>query len=175
MTTVVPSDYCRRWAILVVLTAACAACVPSAVQQAEVSQAAAAPSAVAGPPGRPPARQTANEQTPPPIPPVPGKAEQELARGIASYEDGAYKNAALQCQTALDLGLAARADQATAHKYLAFMVCVSGREKACREEFRRALAADPGFDLAAAEISHPVWGPVFRSVKAEATTKTKTQ
>ena len=31
------------------------------------------------------------------------------------------------------------ADQARAHKYLAFIVCVNGREKVCRDEFRAAL------------------------------------
>ena len=101
--------------------------------------------------------------------------EHELQKGIKSYEEGAYKSAANQFQAALDLGLHARRDQAKAHKYLAFIVCVNGREKSCRDEFRKALDVDPSFELGPAEIGHPVWGTVFRSVKLEpgVTAKTK--
>jgi hypothetical protein len=48
-------------------------------------------------------------------------------------------------------------------------VCVSGREKVCRDEFRKAIEADPAFALAPAEAGHPVWSQVVRSVKAELT------
>jgi Tfp pilus assembly protein PilF len=92
--------------------------------------------------------------------------EQVLERGIASYEDGDYRAAERQLQTALDMGLAAPGDQAKAHKYLAFIHCAAGRAKRCREEFRKALGAEPSFDLEPAEAGHPAWGPVFRSVKA---------
>ncbi len=101
------------------------------------------------------------------------KGEQELERAVKSYEEGAYKNAARQFQTALDLGLHAKADQATAHKYLAFIVCVTGREKSCRDEFRKALDADPSFELGVAEVGHPIWSTVFRSVKADVTVKAR--
>jgi hypothetical protein len=174
MTTVVPSRHRHLWVILA-FTAACTACAPTALQQTEAPQSVATSSASAAATKIAPARQAAEEHPSQPSLPVPGKGDQELARCVASYEDGAYKNAALQCQAALDLGLAAKADQATAHKYLAFVVCVSGREKACRDEFRKAVEADPGFELGPAEIGHPVWGPVFRSVKAEARAKTKVQ
>lgn len=173
MTTVVPVHHRRSWAVFLALAAVCAACTPPALQQTEVPQAVAPPSAPGATASTAPARPAAKAQPPQPIPPMPGKAEQELARGIASYEDAAYKNAALQCQSALDIGLTSKADQATAHKYLAFMVCVSGKEKVCRDEFRKALEADPAFDLGPAEIGHPVWGPVFRSVKAEGRGKAK--
>ena len=103
------------------------------------------------------------------------KGEQELERAVKSYEEGAHKNAAKQFQAALDFGLDSKPDRVTAHKYLAFIVCVSGREKSCRDEFRKALDVDPGFELGPAEIGHPVWGTVFRSVKLEpgVTAKTK--
>ena len=94
------------------------------------------------------------------------KARQELNNGIASYENGAYKIAARQLQSALALGLADGASQARAHKYLAFMHCVGGRQRQCREEFSKAFAADPSFDLTPAEAGHPTWGPVFRKLKA---------
>ncbi|WP_412478009.1 TssQ family T6SS-associated lipoprotein [Azonexus sp. IMCC34839] len=94
------------------------------------------------------------------------KAQQELAAGVASYEDGAYKQAAKQLQGALTLGLESGTEQAKAHKYLAFMHCVGKRQKQCRDEFGKAMAADPAFDLSPAEAGHPTWGPVFRKLKA---------
>jgi hypothetical protein len=84
---------------------------------------------------------------------------------VKAYEDGDYKTATAQIQTALDHGLASAADRARAHKYQAFIVCVNGREKACRDEFRMALEADPDFALAPAEATHPVWSRVLRSVR----------
>jgi hypothetical protein len=103
-----------------------------------------------------------------PVEPVRGLAEQELVKGFKSYEDGDYKSAARQLQAALNFGLAGRAEQVKAHKYLAFINCVSSRIAACRDEFRKAFAIDPQFDLEPAEAGHPIWGPVFRSVKADA-------
>lgn len=100
-----------------------------------------------------------------PTPAQPDKAQQELSGGIASYENGAYKTAARQLQSALALGLEGSANQAKAHKYLAFIHCVGQRERQCRDEFRKALDADPAFDLSPAEAGHPTWGPVFRKLK----------
>ena len=54
-------------------------------------------------------------------PHAPSKSEQELDKGIRSYEDGEYKTSAKQLQAALDLGLDAARDRARAHKYLAFI------------------------------------------------------
>jgi Tfp pilus assembly protein PilF len=102
---------------------------------------------------------------------IANNGEHEFQKGIKSYEEGAYKSAAKQFQVALDLGLDARGDQAKAHKYLAFITCASGREKACREEFRKALDADPTFELEPAESGHPIWAPIFRRVKADAASK----
>jgi Tfp pilus assembly protein PilF len=97
----------------------------------------------------------------------PRKAEQELSTGIKNYEDGNYKTAAKSLQNALDSGLTFDSDTVRAHKYLAFIHCLSNREKQCRDEFRKALEKDNKFDLEPAEAGHPIWGPVFRSVKAE--------
>jgi Tfp pilus assembly protein PilF len=97
----------------------------------------------------------------------PRKAEHELSTGIRSYEDGNYKAAAKSLQTALDEGLTFKSDQVMAHKYLAFIHCASEREKTCREEFKKALELDPKFELNTAESGHPIWGPAFRSVRAE--------
>jgi hypothetical protein len=69
------------------------------------------------------------------------------------------------------MGLDAKRDQAMAHKYLAFISCVTGREKKCRGEFNKALDADPKFELEPAEAGHPIWGQVLRSIKTERATK----
>lgn len=94
------------------------------------------------------------------------RGEGALRAGLRQYEDGRYADSARSLQRALDLGLD-KADQVTAHKYLAFMHCAAGRKAQCRNEFRRALRIDPNLELDAAEAGHPTWGPVFRSVKAE--------
>lgn len=93
------------------------------------------------------------------------KGEQDLAAGIRSYENGNYAEASRQLQSALDAGVG-KSDQVKAHKHLAFIHCVSGREGRCRDEFRKALAVDPDFELEPAEAGHPTWGPAFRSAKA---------
>ncbi|MGH8736484.1 MAG: TssQ family T6SS-associated lipoprotein [Burkholderiales bacterium] len=91
--------------------------------------------------------------------------EPALASGIRKYEDGDYPEASKNFQSALELGLW-NSDRVRAHKYLAFINCASGREHRCREEFRLALDIDPQMQLSPAEAGHPIWGPVFRSVKA---------
>ena len=98
------------------------------------------------------------------------KAENMLDSGVRHYEEGNYKVAARNIQNALDAGLTSRS-QARAHKYLAFMDCVSGREAQCREEFRQALLIAPTLELKPEEAGHPTWGPVFRSVKASMSRK----
>jgi hypothetical protein len=50
---------------------------------------------------------------------------------------------------------------------MAFMHCLSSRESNCKEEFEKAFAVDSKFDLTSAEAGHPIWGPVFRTVKSE--------
>lgn len=94
------------------------------------------------------------------------KAEQNLTAGIKLYEDGTYADASKNLQAALDGGLD-KVDQVRAHKYLAFIYCVSDREKLCRDEFSKALEIDPNFELKPAEAGHPLWGPVFASVKSK--------
>ena len=93
------------------------------------------------------------------------KAEHMLDTGIREYDNGDYRIAARTIQGALDEGLTTRS-QARAHKYLAFIDCVSGQQSQCRDQFRKALEIDPGMQLRAEESGHPIWGPVFKSVKA---------
>jgi hypothetical protein len=98
-------------------------------------------------------------------PPPPQKGEQELSAGIKSYEDGNYKDSIKLIQEALMKGLPNKDRQVEAHKYLAFIHCVSDRKKECADEFKKALELDPNFELQAAEAGHPLWGPVYSSVK----------
>lgn len=95
------------------------------------------------------------------------KAEQTLSTGIQQYEDGDLKTAQKTIQDALSLGLTFDTDKVNAYKHLAFIDCSSNQEKACRDDFRRAFDVDPGFKLQANEIGHPLWGPVYKSVRAE--------
>lgn len=101
------------------------------------------------------------------------KAERDLIAGLQDYDDGNYKSAAKRLQSALDEGLTFKSDQVRAYKHLAFMHCISNREKQCRDAFRAAFEIDPKFELSAAEVGHPLWGPVYQSTRAEAARRTK--
>jgi len=87
-----------------------------------------------------------------------------LSAGLKQYESGDYEESAKNLQGAIDLGVAEK-ERANAHKHLAFIHCSSNRVGHCRDEFRKALAIDPALELAPAEAGHPVWGPIFRSLK----------
>lgn len=94
------------------------------------------------------------------------KAEQALSAGIKQFEEGEYAAATKSLQSALGLGLAGDSDRIKAHKYLAFIHCVSGRPRPCRDEFGEALEINPSMELEPSETGHPIWGPEFRSAKA---------
>jgi Tfp pilus assembly protein PilF len=94
----------------------------------------------------------------------PSKGTAALSAGLKEYENGQYAEASRNLQAAMDLGLTDR-ERADAHKHLAFIHCSSGRERACREEFRKALGVNPDLELAPAEAGHPVWGPLFAQLK----------
>lgn len=87
-----------------------------------------------------------------------------LSAGLKQYEDGDYAESAKNLQGAIDLGIAEK-ERVNAHKHLAFIHCSSNRVAQCREEFRKALAVNPALELAPEEAGHPVWGPIFRSLK----------
>jgi Tfp pilus assembly protein PilF len=95
----------------------------------------------------------------------PTKAQATLSAGLKQYDDGEYEQSLKTLQSAIHQGLPER-DRVNAYKHSAFIHCVSNRERQCREEFKKALAIDPGMDLAPEEADHPMWGRVFRSVKA---------
>lgn len=169
-----------RTALLILLLAAAAACTHAPAKKSAPEKPA---------PQKPapqkteeaPARKTeepaskAEQDAGKPQPGAARKAEQEFTWGKNNYEDGDYKSAAKNFRNALDLGLASKNDQATAHKYLAFINCASQQKTQCRAEFRKALELNPKFRLETAEAGHPIWGPVFREVKAELARKNKQQ
>jgi Tfp pilus assembly protein PilF len=99
------------------------------------------------------------------------KAQVTLVEGLRQFDAGNHAASAKSLASALEMGLGAK-DRAVAHKHLAFIHCTADRERQCRDEFRKALAADPATQLDAAEAGHPVWGPVFRSMNGPAALST---
>jgi tetratricopeptide (TPR) repeat protein len=95
------------------------------------------------------------------------RAREQLVAGLRQYDAGDYDAAQRSFTASLDHGLLPKADQSVARKHLAFIHCLSGRETQCREEFRKAFEIDPAFSLSAAEDGHPIWGPVYRSVRTQ--------
>jgi Tfp pilus assembly protein PilF len=94
------------------------------------------------------------------------KAQLTLVEGLRQYDAGNYEAATRSLAGALEMGGLSAADQASAHKHLAFIQCSAGRERQCRDEFRKALAALPTLRLEDAEVGHPVWGPIFASMSS---------
>jgi len=96
-----------------------------------------------------------------------------LADGIALYNKGSYSAAVKRLANAPEIWSADVATQTEALKYMAFSYCVTSRKKLCRQQFDKALKLDAGFDLAAGEKGHPLWGPVFNQARKAAATTAK--
>jgi tetratricopeptide (TPR) repeat protein len=99
------------------------------------------------------------------------RAHEQLALGVKQYEAGEFDNAVKSLNASLDHGLLTKVEQSRARKYLAFSYCVSSREPQCRDEFRKAFEINPDFALTPAEDGHPIWGPVYRSVRTQLITE----
>lgn len=93
-------------------------------------------------------------------------AANPFGAGLKQFNDGDYDASATSLQFALERGLPPK-DQINAYKHLAFIHCANNRINACRDDFRKALTMDPALELTAAEAGHPVWGPIFRSLKGK--------
>jgi tetratricopeptide (TPR) repeat protein len=123
--------------------------------------------------------KTKPAETPPPAPAAPqitedmlrARANEQLAAGMKLYEAGEFDSASKSLNASLEHGLLPKQDQARARKTLAFIYCVLGREAQCRDEFRKAFEIYPDFALTAAEDGHPIWGPVYRSVRTQLITE----
>jgi|GEM_PF-346485 len=126
------------------------------------------------------------KETPPPPPPPPAEPSNPalspemlaLKDGTTLYDGGDYNGAIKKLNAATEIWNGHNKDvQLGALKILAFSYCVTSRTQLCRQQFDKALKLDPAFNLSAAEIGHPVWGPVFlkskNAVKAPAPVKKK--
>jgi len=98
-------------------------------------------------------------------------AQQKLAEGIKDYDAGRYKESLAALQAALKGGLPAKNDELRAHKYSAFVYCVTQRSRQCRNEFRQIFAKDDDFELLPSESGHPAWASIYRTEKAAAAAK----
>ena len=91
--------------------------------------------------------------------------EHMLNNGMRNFEDGNYSGAMTLFQSVIESKDATKANKIESYKYLAFIHCISDREKLCRESFKKALEIDPNFNLTPAEAGHPVWGSVFYNMR----------
>ncbi|MDE2047656.1 MAG: TssQ family T6SS-associated lipoprotein [Betaproteobacteria bacterium] len=158
MTTPSASTSLRLIAALALLSA-CAAPPPPP---------APAPPVVVAPPPAP----VASAPVVPEVQPVQVSPE-EIARadfnaGVRSYQEGRYAAAMKYLNNALSSPALVSADQVVAYKLLAFIDCSSNRKIECRRNFDKALAIQPGFELAKSEAGHPIWGPIFQEAKVAA-------
>lgn len=113
-----------------------------------------------------PPRPVPGGSAPPSGGPASPSGSPALARGMANYEDGNYSEAASQLKLSLEQKLSPP-EQILARKHLAFAYCVGGKDRLCADEFKKLVDISPSFELDAAEAGHPIWGPVFRRVKAK--------
>ena len=94
-------------------------------------------------------------------------AKASYTQGVAEYDEGHYDIALAKLEAAIDSGRLKPAQVTDARKHMAFTYCITNREAECRAQFQYALQAAPDFDLSPGEIGHPLWGPVWRSIKGE--------
>lgn len=133
---------------------------------------AASPSDSAAPPAAPAAAsaplplKTVTQESVPEVASAPLK-QSALSEGIDLYNKGDYNGAVKRLAGAAEIWSGDKATQVAALKYMAFSYCVSARPTLCKQQFRKALKLDPGFDLAQGEKGHPLWGPVFERVKKQ--------
>jgi tetratricopeptide (TPR) repeat protein len=94
-------------------------------------------------------------------------AHASYMQGVVEYHEGHYELALGKLQAAIDSDHLKPQQATDAHKHMAFIYCVTNREAECRAQFQAALKIAPDFDLSPGEIGHPLWGPVWRSIKGE--------
>lgn len=91
-----------------------------------------------------------------------------LGDGVALFDARKLKLAERALQSALFLGLADSQEQATAHKYLAFVFCSNGEWLRCETAFDAALALRSTFSLEARELEGAPWREVYLRSMAKA-------
>ncbi|MBI3716407.1 MAG: TssQ family T6SS-associated lipoprotein [Betaproteobacteria bacterium] len=95
------------------------------------------------------------------------RAQSSFNEAVKQYDAGNYDDSLKNFLLALDSGVLNVLQQVSARKTLAFIHCLSNREPNCKEEFEKAFALDAKFELSPAEAGHPIWGPVYRTVRTE--------
>ena len=151
------------WLLIGLIGIAVAGC---ATAPAPYKQPAAAPAQAPAP--QPPVVPVVTPPPPPPpvvVAPEPSPSEKNLADAVASFERGEYTSAMKQLSPLTTDPALNIPGQLKALKTLAFSQCLTRAVVACRKTFELAFKLDPGFDLAAAEQGHPVWGPQFLSAR----------
>jgi tetratricopeptide (TPR) repeat protein len=94
-------------------------------------------------------------------------AQASYAQGLAEYQEGRFETALAKLQAATDSDRLKPQQAADARKHMAFIYCITNREPECRNQFQAALGINSDFDLSQGEIGHPLWGPVWKSIKGE--------
>lgn len=103
---------------------------------------------------------------PPVAVPVISPDVQALKEGLALYSSGDFNGTIKKLSNAMEIWNGEnKALQLDAIKHIAFSYCVTSKPLLCQQQFERALKLDPSFELAAGEIGHPLWGPVFLKAK----------
>jgi Tfp pilus assembly protein PilF len=92
-------------------------------------------------------------------------AQAAVEEGAKQYDAGNFQGAIRVLSITNEINLAKPETQIKAHKLLAFSYCATGKTSFCHTEFVKILAIDPGFSLSKSERTHPIWGPVFDSVR----------
>lgn len=90
---------------------------------------------------------------------APGR--QLLAQGVSLYESRRLDQAEKALQASLFAGLPDRREQATAHKYLAFVYCTNKEWARCDAAFDAALESRPGFTLEDYELQGTPWREAY--------------
>lgn len=88
------------------------------------------------------------------------QAQLKVEAGKSHFHSGEYGSAETNFLDA-SIWKGGAASKIESLKYLAFIYCVTERVTLCRHSFYKALQLDPGFELTAAESTHPLWGPEF--------------
>lgn len=96
-----------------------------------------------------------------------GLAEKRLSQGVTYYYEGRLALSSKLIREALQLKLAHPADEAMAHQYLAFFLCLNDLPDQCEQEFQLALSGPMPIELSASERDNPAWRDIYARVRAQ--------
>jgi len=86
---------------------------------------------------------------------------QFFAQGVSLLDAKKFGLAEKALQSALFTGLPPGQEQASAHKYLAYVYCLNEEPARCQAEFEAALNALPAFNLGAYELNNTPWRTAY--------------